>query len=220
MKSYPTYKDSGIAWIGKIPEKWKIVRGKYLFRNGKEVNTGMRIKHILSLTLNGVTNRDTEDHSRLSPSDYATYQIFEKGDLVFKLIDLENVQTSRVGIVNEQGIMSPVYIRLRAIENIVNRYFYYQYYDLYNKRIYNALGYGVRASLSAPELLHIQLVVPEIDEQEAIVYFLDTKLKEIDEAFEKNDRIFGSSDRKNGLLLEYKKALISEVVTGKIDVRK
>lgn len=220
MKSYPKYKNSGVTWIGKIPEKWKVVRGKYLFQNVKEINSGMKVKNILSLTLNGVTNRDTEDHSRLSPSDYATYQVFEKGDLVFKLIDLENFQTSRVGIVDELGVMSPVYIRLRAIEKIVNKFFYYQYYDLYNKRVFNALGYGVRASLSPSELLHIQLAVPDIDEQEAIVYFLDVKLKEIEEVFEKNDRIFGSSDRKNGLLLEYKKSLISEAVTGKIDARK
>ena len=74
--------------------------------------------------------RDSSNEG-LRPDNYSTYQVFEKNDLVFKLIDLENISTSRVGLVHERGIMSPVYIRLECGEKILSKYSYYFHYNLY-----------------------------------------------------------------------------------------
>jgi type I restriction enzyme S subunit len=113
-ETYSEYKDSGIEWLGEIPREWGVLKGKFVFKNKKEINVGMKNDNVLSLTMSGVINRDPSNNEGLLPSDYQSFQIFEKDDIVFKLIDLENYKTSRVGIVHEKGIMSPVYIRLEA----------------------------------------------------------------------------------------------------------
>ena len=137
-------------------------------------------------------------------------RIFYPDDLVFKLIDLENLQTSRVGIVPEKGIMSPVYIRLEGNSNLYARYCFYQYYDLYKQHIFNVLGKGVRSSISASDLLEIPLAFPLLSEQRAIVYFLDRKTEQIDE-------LIRIKERKIELLREQRTALINQAVTKGLD---
>lgn len=188
MKRYDSYKDSGVEWIGEIPSNWELIRGKFVFQNKKEINKENQELNLLSLTLNGVLNKDINSNEGLRPTEYSTYQIFEKNDLVFKLIDLENTQTSRVGLVHERGIMSPVYIRLEPQDKIHSKYSYYYYYDLYKQHIYNFLGSGVRSSLTPSNLLEIELTLPPLPEQQQIVSFLDTKTSLIDSLIEKTQR--------------------------------
>lgn len=114
MRKYNSYEKTSIPWTPMMPSHWHEFRSKRLFSNNKEKNTGNTESNVLSLTLKGVIRNDKERPIGLSPNDYSTYQIFEKDDLVFKLIDLENISTSRVGIVPERGIMSSAYIRLTA----------------------------------------------------------------------------------------------------------
>lgn len=122
LAPYPGYMDSGVPWLGNVPAHWDIRRGKWLFRSRKELNSDLRNTNILSLTLRGVVNNDPDNPEGLVPKDYGTYQLFAKGDLVFKLIDLENVRTSRVGLVHQDGIMSPAYVRLVQIHPGVQQY--------------------------------------------------------------------------------------------------
>ena len=169
IKKYNSYKGSGVEWIGPIPSSWDLIRGKFVFQNKKEINNENQESNLLSLTLNGVLNKDINSNDGLRPTEYSTYQIFEKDDLVFKLIDLENTQTSRVGLVHERGIMSPVYIRLEPQKRISPKYSHYHYYDLYKQHIYNFLGSGVRSSLTPSNLLKIELPLPPPSEQQQIV---------------------------------------------------
>ncbi len=194
-------------WIGSIPETWKLVRGKFLFQSEKEINTGLKCQNLLSLTLNGVLNKDFNSSDGLRPATYETYQIFQKDDLVFKMIDLENVRTSRVGIVHEEGIMSPVYIRQRPeIQKIYPRFGYWFYFDLYQKAVYNSIGSGVRASLSSSDILELKLPVPPINEQKVIAAFIDKKINQI-------DALVSNIEKKIELLKEYRIALINQYVT-------
>jgi type I restriction enzyme S subunit len=135
-------------WIN-LDSPWKMIRGKYLFENPKILNKDSKEKNLLSLTLNGVLKKDMDSSGGLRPDSYDSYQIFYENDLVFKLIDLENVKTSRVGWVHERGLMSPVYIRLKPKEDKINtRYFYYYFFDLYQRQIFNSIGSGIRSSLT------------------------------------------------------------------------
>jgi len=206
MNPYPSYKESGVDWIGEIPSEWDCIRGRFLFTKKKEINKEFQNDNLLSLTLNGVLNKDLESHEGLRPLDYKTYQIFEKDDLVFKLIDLENVKTSRVGLVHEKGIMSPVYIRLEPRPEILPRFSYYFYYDLYKKEIFNYLGLGVRSSLSPSDLLEIEIPLSTIQEQQQISTYLYHKTHQIDSLVEK-------TQQKIELLKEQKSSLINKVVT-------
>ena len=193
-------------WIN--PESpWNMIRGKYLFENPKILNKDSKENNLLSLTLNGVLNKDMESGGGLRPDSYETYQIFYKNDLVFKLIDLENVKTSRVGWVHERGLMSPVYIRLKPKDEKINtRYFYYYFFDLYQRHIFNSIGSGIRSSLSGTNLLELLVPNPSHEEQNQIVDFLDKKINQINELIKK-------IEQKITLLKEQRTSLMNEVVT-------
>jgi len=193
-------------WIN--PESpWNMIRGKYLFENPKILNKDSKENNLLSLTLNGVLNKDMDSGGGLRPDSYESYQIFYENDLVFKLIDLENVKTSRVGWVHERGLMSPVYIRLKPKEDKTNtRYFYYYFFDLYQRHIFNSIGSGIRSSLSGTNLLELLVPNPSHEEQNKIVSFLDKKTTQI-------DKLIKQIEQKIDLLKEQKTSLISEVVT-------
>lgn len=193
-------------WIN--PESpWNMIRGKYLFENPKILNKDSKENNLLSLTLNGVLNKDMDSGGGLRPDSYESYQIFYENDLVFKLIDLENVKTSRVGWVHERGLMSPVYIRLKPKEDKTNtRYFYYYFFDLYQRQIFNSIGSGIRSSLSGRNLLELLVPNPSHEEQNKIVGFLDKKTTQIDKLIKK-------IEQKLELLKEQKTSLINEVVT-------
>ncbi len=170
---YQGYKDSGVLWLGSVPEHWPVRRGKLLFSAEKDLNLDGRQKTILSLTLRGVVKNDPDNPEGLVPKDYRSYQCFQEGDLVFKLIDLENLRTSRVGLVPEDGIMSSAYVRLVPRHDGVQRFFFHQYFDLYQRGIFNQLGAGVRSTLGPRDLLEIPVLAPDAAEQAAIVRFLD-----------------------------------------------
>lgn len=210
MVHYENKKTTDQAWIPLIPSHWEYLRAKRLFDNPKEKNVGNKEKNILSLTLKGVVNNDKDNPIGLSPADYATYQIFEKDDLVFKLIDLENISTSRVGLVHESGIMSSAYIRFVARENINIRYFYYQYYDLWLRNIFNGLGAGVRQTLSATDLLNIKIAIPPREEQDQIVKYLDWQLSLI-------NRLINGYQKQIKLLSERRQTIIDQATTQGID---
>lgn len=208
---YENYKESNIAWYGSIPLHWNTIKGRFLFKNKKNINSELQCNDRLSLTMNGVIERDIDSNEGLNPADFSTYQIFEKDNLVFKLIDLDNKKTSRVGYVHKKGIMSSAYIRLIKNNSEINtRYFYYQYYDLYLKYVYNYLGSGVRSTLNSDDLLDIELIVPPQDEQNKIVNFIDQKSTQIEKFIQNKTRFID-------LLKEQKEALINEAVTKGLD---
>jgi type I restriction enzyme S subunit len=193
-----------------VPEHWEVQRSKWLFRNQKEINADRANSNVLSLTLRGVVNNDPDNPEGLVPKDYATYQIFRKGDLVFKLIDLENLNTSRVGLVHEDGIMSSAYVRLIPQSAGDVRFFFRQYFDLYERGIYNQLGAGVRSTLGAVDLLNVSLVVPSLLEQSAIVRFIDQVDQRIRNYLRAKQKLIK-------LLEEEKQAIVHRAVTRGLD---
>jgi len=210
LKPYPAMKDSGVPWLGRVPAHWDVRRGKWLFRHRKQINADRASSHVLSLTLRGVVKNDLDNPEGLVPKDYATYQLFSKGDLVFKLIDLENLRTSRVGLVHEDGIMSSAYVRLVPQSGGDNRFFFQQYFDLYQRGIYNQLGAGVRSTLGPSDLLDLRVVVPPQLEQAAIVRFLDHADRGI-------RRYIRAKQKLIKLLEEQKQAIIHRAVTRGLD---
>lgn len=126
-------KDSGVEWIGSIPENWKMVRVKNIFSNHKNIVGDKEAEYErLSLTLNGVLKRPKDDSKGLQSESLSTYQILNERELVFKMIDLENVNTSRVGYSSYTGIVSPVYIILNNEK--YTRYGYYYFYNMWQGR--------------------------------------------------------------------------------------
>lgn len=206
LPPYPDYKGSGIAWLGDVPSHWDVVQTKRAFRRRKELNTGMICEDRLALTMNGVVPRSLDDLDGLQSSDYEGYQIFEAGDLAFKLIDLQNIKTSRVGMVPERGIMSPAYVRLEPASDIRGRFGYWYFMALYWLQVFNNLGGGVRQTLGPEELLSVPFPLPSEAEQTAIAAFLDRETAKIDALVAEQERLIA-------LLREKRQAVISHAVT-------
>ena len=203
-------KDSKIGWIGDIPISWNIARTKKFFKNHKDI-VGDREEEYerLALTLNGVIKRAKDDSKGLQSESLSTYQILNKDELVFKMIDLANVNTSRVGYSPFTGIVSPVYIILNNEK--YSRFAYYFFYSMWQREIFNKLGNdGVRSALNASDMLNLPF--PDICEEEAkkIADFLDKKVLEIDNVIEKTKETI--EDYK-----KYKQSIITEVVTKGLD---
>ena len=198
-------------WASEIPDDWDVKRGKYILSHKKEINDLYQCDLVLALTLNGVMHKDDLEMRSLVPSDYATYQIFNNGDLVFKLIDLENYQTSRVGIVAERGIMSSAYIRIVSSSGMCPKFFYYYYFSLYLQGIFNFLGMGVRSTLNQQDLLNIPVLIPPLTTQEKIAKYLDRCLGQM-VSLEK------ASKTNFTLIREYRESLIYYIVTGKLQI--
>ena len=204
-------KYSGVEWIGEIPEDWEILPTKRFFRHtktlaGDKVDTYER----LALTMNGVIKRRKDDSEGLQPEKFDTYQVLKENELVFKLIDLANVKTSRVGLSPFTGIVSPAYIVLTN-ESDDNRFYYYYFISMYYNEIFNRLGdNGVRSSLNAQDLLSVPIVNITSGTQRRIADFLDDKCGKIDRYIEKQQKIIGK-------LKEYKQAVITEAVTKGLD---
>lgn len=204
-------KDSGIEWIGAIPKEWELTQARRLFNNKKEiVGDAVDQYERLALTLNGVIKRSKEDSEGLQPEKFEGYQILRKNNLVFKMIDLENVNTSRVGLSPYTGLVSPAYI-VFSNNSDDNRYSYYWFMSMYYNEVFNHLGGdGVRSALNAKDML--SLPIPNISEveQACIADYLDEKCAKIDAIIEKQQKIIEK-------LKEYKLSVITEAVTKGLD---
>lgn len=190
---------------------WSTLPAKHRFKYTKEANTGMKESHRLALTMKGVIDRSLDDNEGLQSSDYGSYQIFEPGDLAFKLIDLQNIKTSRVGLVPRRGIMSPAYIRLvPTSDEVVPKFYYWYFYAAYIGNIFNGLGGGIRQNLNQTELLNFP--VPDLpqDDQAAIADYLDRETRRIDGLIVQKTRFIAVLDDKE-------KAMIAHFVRRGID---
>ena len=210
-------KDSGVEWIGGIPEEWDVSKVKYNFSTFKKIPGKESEKYErLSLTMNGVKHREKWTAEGLQPKDFMSYQLLRKGDLVFRLIDLQNPSKSRrVALSHDTGLISPAYTILHADNNkMLPEYAEMFFLMMSYLDVFNALGScGVRSSINNAELMKIPVPVPPLAEQQQIADYLDEKCKNIDNRVQK---------RREQLewLMEYKKSLIFDYVTGKKRVEK
>ena len=205
-------KDSGIEWVGEIPEHWEVTKTKYQFQYKKEIAGLQSDKYErLALTMKNVVKRSKEDNTGLQPEKFETYQILRQDELVFKLIDLQNVSTSRVGRSSYVGIVSPAYIILRQHGKVLPCYAEKYFYVLWKNQVFNSLGDdGVRSNLGKDDLLNIPIPVPPLSEQKTIAGFLDKKCGEV-------DALIADIQQEIETLEQYKRSVITEAVTKGLD---
>lgn len=206
-------KDSGIEWIGEIPKSWEVMPNKYLMTKQKDLCPVYNGENILSLSMRGVYVRDPYDESGKRPKTYNGYQFVYDGDLLMCLFDID-VTPRCVGRVYDNGLTSPAYSRFVMNRKKANvDYYYYYYLALDFDKTLLHLAKNMRSSFTETDFGHINAPVPPIKEQQQIVEYLDSKTTTIDKAIEQKNAIIEK-------LEEYKKSIIYNAVTGKIDCRK
>lgn len=205
--------DSGVAWVGEIPYDWLLVRFKDKYVNTKEVAKERSVEfERLALTLNGVVQRPKDDSEGLQPKEFDGYQILRKNDFVFKMIDLQNISTSRVGLSSYTGLVSPAYIRFSPKEpDQYNQFVYYYLMSLYYNCVYNNLGgNGVRSALNGKDMGELVVPYPSESEQRTIGDFLDKKCSQV-------DALIANVQAQIEKLKAFKQSLITEIVTRGLD---
>ena len=205
-------KDSGIEWIGEIPEHWKAIKLKYEFRIKKNI-AGKVGYDILSVTQKGIKIKDISNNKGQISMDYTKYQLVDINDYVMNHMDL---LTGFVDCSKYVGITSPDY-RVFSLINKKNsrEYFKYIFQSCYTNKIFYGLGQGVsglgRWRLQTDKFLNFSLPIPQICEQDKIATYLNNKCFNIDRAIIQKENLIEK-------LTQYKKSLIYECVTGKMEV--
>lgn len=195
-------KDSGVDWIGQIPEDWRTMSVKNIFN----ISRG-RVIATTELKENGmypVYSSQTKNNGCMGYIDTFDYD----GELITWTTDGANAgtvfhRTGRFNCTNVCGILEA------KGPNIAMRYFAYLL-DVVTKFYKRADTNGYK--IMSNEMAQIAILLPPLSEQQEIADYLDTKTAKIDEAIKRIDEQIAD-------LRAYRSALISDVVTGKIDVR-
>lgn len=202
-------KDSGVEWIGMIPEHWEVKRMKSIFTECKAV-TETGEEDLLSVSeYYGVARRvdkmeDGEYESRAE--SLIDYKICKKGDLV---INIMLAWKRGLGFSDYDGIVSPAYAVYRA-KGIVPHYFHYLMRTEMYVAEYKRHSKGIidsRLRLYTDRFNNIMVVVPPYKEQQAIAAYLDEKSAKIDAAI-------ANINKQMDALKRLKRSLINEVITG------
>jgi type I restriction enzyme S subunit len=206
-------KDSGVSWIGKIPENWNV---HFLFQKVREhfiSNKEIHHQNLLSLSYGRIIQKDINKTDGLLPESFDTYQIVENGNVVLRLTDLQNDHKSlRVGYVTQEGIITSAYECLEVFDkSLDSKFFYYQLHSFDVKKMFYGMGGGLRQNISYNELRKIVIAHPPLSEQKEIVAYIEKKVSFIDSQI-------ASIENQIANLNEYKQSLISDVVTGKVKV--
>lgn len=181
VAAYEKTKDSGIEWIGNIPSHWRVHTLYQLVTQVKEKNSNLQEKNLLSLSYGKIKRKDIDSPDGLLPASFDGYNILKTGDIVLRLTDLQNDHTSlRVGVATERGIITSAYTTLRPIDGKTSKYLYYLIHAFDLKKGFYGMGSGVRQGLNYGEVKELRVVLPNQDEQDAIVRFLDNQCAQVD----------------------------------------
>lgn len=204
-------KPSGIEWIGNIPDDWEVRKLLSLFKEHKDRNKNLEEQNLLSLSYGKIKRKDINNNDGLLPASFETYNIVEKGDIVFRLTDLQNDKRSlRTGIVTQRGIITSAYVTIRPKIKLDSRFYHYLYHMYDICKVFYGMGDGVRQGMGFEDLKNIPTLIPPLKTQQKIADYLDEKCGEIDATIAKQKEIIEK-------LKAYKQSLISETVTKGLD---
>lgn len=200
-------KNSGIPWIGEIPEGWKMCFIKQIMRN-KSIK-GFPNERVLSLYRDyGVVPKDSrDDNHNVTSDDTSSYKLVDDGDFV---INKMKAWQGSMAVSEYRGIISPAYYICRFTTTDINkRYIHYLLRNDSYKTEYMRLSSGLRVGqwdLNIDDFLRIMMILPLLAEQQRIAEFLDRKCAEVDEMIALQEQIIEE-------LKAYKQSVITEAVT-------
>lgn len=205
-------KDSGITWIGQIPEHWNIKRIASLFVENKQINKDFAYKKAFQFKYGNLVPKNEIGNDEEYRETYVKYTVLNQNDIVFNGLNLNyDFVSQRVAISPESGIITSAYIAITP-RNKVNAFFYSLLFKtMDNKKMLHGMGSGIRLTLSFCDLKSQLIPIPPLPEQEQIVAYIKEKVDSIDAQI-------ASVEKQIANLNEFKQSLISDAVTGKIKV--
>ena len=212
-------KDSGIDWIGEIPEHWKVIPLKHLVTSNVESlsNNTEPDKEISYIDISSVGFgylKQKPEIYKFKDAPSRARRIVHKGDIIISTVRTYLKSFCFITEDFANNIVSTGFAVLTPFENVNTKYLSYAFSADYfiNSVIQNSIGISYPA-INDSKLMTLKIVLPQsADEQEVLVQKLELVTKQID-----NFIILIEKDI--SLTQEYTTSLISNVVTGKVDVR-
>jgi len=206
-------KDSGIAWLGEIPEHWDVERVKTVYNEVNDRSDSGEEELLTVSHISGVTPRSEKEVNMFMAETLEGYKKCEPGDLI---INTMWAWMGALGTTDCAGIVSPSYNVYRFWQSKCNP----KYYNLLFKTgqfiaeitRFSKGVWSSRLRLYPSEFFEIKIPIPPQIEQENIVKFIITQTGHF-------ERFRFKIEKSISLLKEYRSSLISAAVTGKIDIR-
>lgn len=208
-------KDSGIPWVGEIPEEWKCLPIRALFVENKNKNKfGKETKALQFKYGKIVPKKNFDPEENYVAETVLNYNIVDCGMIVLNGLNLNfDFVTKRIALVTEKGIITSAYMSFYPLDKnrVLSEYANYLLKSYEHCTAFHNMGGGVRKILNFDEFKRQYFILPPLDEQQEIADYLDNKCAEIEQII---------ADKKTQLetLDGYKKSLIYEYVTGKKEV--
>lgn len=203
-------KDSGIPWIGEIPEHWEVKRWGNAFKENKDINSNLENTTAFQFNYGSLVKKKREYKEEEDAETYAKYTILKPKDIVINGLNLNyDFVSQRVAISDDNGIITSAYISMHPRNNVEAQYFCYLFKTMDAMKLFHGMGTGIRLTLSFAELKKQYIPIPPLSEQQAIVAYIDEKLQKI-------DQYMTDLQREIDYLKEFKQRLISDAVTGQL----
>ena len=207
-------KDSGIEWIGEIPQVWDVVPIRAIFCENLRINYDGHIQNALQFKFGKIVPKTNFDPTEEYVANaILKYSVVQKDMFVINGLNLNfDFVTKRVGIVENEGVITSAYMSfaITDIKRVSPRYSWYVFRNYDDCGAFHNMGGGVRKILTFNELKHNHFILPPLAEQERIAEFLDEKCAEV-------DALAGEIKEQIATLEEYKRSVITEAVTKGLD---
>lgn len=207
------FKDSGIEWLGEIPEHWEIKPLRAILNQRNEQNNNLEFKTILSLIkdIGVIPYEEKGNVGNKSKDDLQGYKIARINDLVLNKM---NAVIGSLGVSAYNGLVSPIYLVFYISNpNYLMSYYSYLFQIKSVQKFLRTFAYGImeiRESIDYLDFKKMFLPTPPLEEQKRIADFLDSKCTQITNFIEKKQKLIT-------LLNEKKQSLINECVTKGLD---
>jgi type I restriction enzyme S subunit len=214
-------KDTGIEWLGEIPEHWEIPNIKYICQfildgthgSFSRVTSGYRLLSVRNIIDDQFVFRD--DDSKVSEEDFIEISkrfLIQKNDIQLAIVGATLGKVAIVKELPEQFVTQRSVATLRVNEYSIPEYlFYFLKSSSFQSFLWLNAGFSAQPGIYLGTIQNSSISLPKIEEQKAIVHYIKTECSRIEVKKSRTEKLIE-------LLTEYRTALISEVVTGKIKV--
>ena len=155
--------------------------------------------------------KDINEAKGKTHSDYSTYQAIDIGDLVFCLFDIEETPRT-IGVSKYNGMITSAYTVMRLKQGYDSQYLYYLFQNIDDFKSLGSQYSGLRKTIRPLKFIKLNIAYPSLYEQTQIATFLNHETAKIDNLVAKQKALIEK-------LKEYRASVISQAVTGKIDIR-
>ena len=209
---YPAYKDSGVEWLGRIPEHWSIKKFRYVFEESPEKIIDEVVGEMLSVSgYRGIEIKQYDDEGRRRTDDELVgYRVVRPGQLVVNTMWLNY---SGLGVSEHEGHVSPAYRSYWIDPSLDKKFIHHLMRSGTYVQGYTKLLTGIRPNslqMGRDDLMVFPVLLPPKSEQTQVARFLDHETARIDALIEEQQRLIE-------LLKEKRLAVISHAVTKGLD---